>query len=102
MKQTITESQFIDAIVGDDYNNMSYEGAKALFEYLEQYEDRGVGEEIEFDRVAIRCDFSEYMNLEEVLDQYSHDMSIKTLSDLQDHTIVIEIEGTDRLIIQQF
>ena len=101
MKQTITESQFIDAIVGDDYNNMSYEGAKALFEWIEQYEDDSE-EQVEFDRVAIRCEFSEYENLEEVLDQYSHDMSIKTLSDLQDHATVIEIEGTDRLIIQQF
>ena len=98
MKQTITESQFIDAIVGDDYNNMSYEGAKALFEYLDLYED-SVGEEIEFDRVAIRCEFSEYENLDEVLNDYDH---IKSLADLEDNTVVIEVPNSDKLIIQQF
>ena len=98
MKQTITESQFIDAIVGDNYNNMSYEGAKALFEYLEQYE-QDCDEDIEFDRVAIRCEFSEYENLEEVLSEYDN---IKSLSDLYDHTTVIEVPNSDKLIIQQF
>jgi hypothetical protein len=98
MKQTITESQFIDAIVGDEYNSMSYEGAKALFEYLEQYE-QDCDEDIEFDRVAIRCEFSEYKNLEEVLSEYDN---IKSLSDLYDHTTVIEVPNSDKLIIQQF
>jgi hypothetical protein len=98
MKQTITESQFIDAIVGDEYNSMSYEGAKALFEYLDLYE-QDCDEDIEFDRVAIRCEFSEYENLEEVLSEYDH---IKSLSDLYDHTTVIEVPNSDKLIIQQF
>ena len=41
MKQSITESYFVDQIVGDEYNNMTYEGAKALFEYFEQLEEAG-------------------------------------------------------------
>ena len=98
MKQNVSSSQFVDAIVGDDYNNMSYEGANALFEYLEDYED-SIGEELEFDSVAIRCDFSEYENLEAVLSDYDN---IKTLEELQDNTTVILIEDSDRLIIQQF
>jgi hypothetical protein len=40
----------------------SYEGTKALFEYFEQYE-QDTGEQMEFDPVAIRCDFDEYENL---------------------------------------
>lgn len=36
----------------------------ALCEYLEELED-GCGEEIEFDVVAIRCDWGEYASLEE-------------------------------------
>ena len=98
MKQNVSSSQFVDAIVGDDYNNMSYEGANALFEYLEDYED-GIGEEIEFDSVAIRCDWAEYENLEAVLSEYDN---IKTLEELQDNTTVILIEDSDRLIIWQF
>jgi hypothetical protein len=98
MKQNVSSFQFIDAIVGDDYNNMSYAGANALFEYLEELED-STGEELEFDSVAIRCDWAEYENLDAVLSDYDN---IKTLEDLQDNTTVILIEDSDRLIIQQF
>ena len=59
MINTMTEHEFIDAIVSDEYNSMSYEGARALFEYFEQLEE-DIGEKIEFDCVAIRCEFSEY------------------------------------------
>ena len=69
MKQNVSSSQFVDAIVGDDYNDMSYEGANALFEYLEELED-SIGEEIEFDAVAIRCEWAEYENLDAVLSDY--------------------------------
>ena len=97
MKINVTESMFIDEIVGDEYNSMSYEGAKALFEHLEELE---FGEdEIEFDRIAIRCEFSEYENLAEVMGEYS---DIKSMGDLQDRTSVIEIPDTDRLIIACF
>ena len=98
MKQTIRENEFVHAIVSDDYNDISYDGAIALFEYLEELED-STGEEIEFDSVAIRCEWAEYENLEAVLSDYDN---IKTLEDLQDNTTVILIEDSDRLIIQQF
>lgn len=98
MKQTIRENEFVHAIVSDDYNDISYDGAIALFEYLEELED-STGEEIEFDSVAIRCEWAEYNNLEAVLSDYDN---IKTLEDLQDNTTVILIEDSDRLIIQQF
>ena len=97
MKQTITENQFVDAIVGDDYNNMSYDGARALFEYIEEYED-SCGTEIEFDVVAIRCEWTEYENIEEV----SNDYDIDNLDDLRDNTSVIEVPKSDRLIVQEY
>ena len=97
MKQTITENQFVDAIVGDDYNNMSYDGARALFEYIEEYED-SCGTEIEFDVVAIRCEWTEYENIEEV----SKDYDIDNLDDLRDNTSVIEVPKSDRLIVQEY
>ena len=98
MKQNISSSQFVNEIVGDDYNDISYEGANALFEYLEELED-STGEELEFDSVAIRCDWAEYENLEAVLSEYDN---IRTLKELQDNTTVILVEDSDRLIIQQF
>lgn len=97
MKQTITENQFVDAIVGDDYNNISYEGAQALFEYIEEYED-SIGEETELDAVAIRCEWTEYENIEEV----SRDYDIDNLDDLRDNTSVIEVPKSDRLIVQEY
>ena len=97
MKQTITESYFVDQIVGDDYNNMSYDGAKALYEYFEQLEE-ATGE-ITFDKVEIRCTYTEYENIEAIAEQYDH---IKTLNDLRDYTQVIEVPNSERLIIEGF
>ena len=97
MKQSITESYFVDQIVGDDYNNMSYDGARALYEYFEQLEE-ATGE-IDFDKVEIRCAYTEYENIEAIAEQYDH---IKTLNDLRDYTQVIEVPNSERLIIEQF
>jgi hypothetical protein len=49
--------------------------------------------------VGIRCDFDEYENLQEIKENYQ---DIETLEDLQNHTTVIEIPNSDRLIIQAF
>jgi hypothetical protein len=97
MKQSITESYFVDQIVGDEYNNMSYDGAKALFEYFEQLEE-ATGE-ITFDKVEIRCAYTEYENIEAIVEQYDH---VKTLNDLRDYTQVIEVPNSERIIIEDF
>ena len=98
MKSTINEDEFVNAIVSDEYNDMTYDGARALFQYLEEIE-LGCEDDMEFDVVAIRCEFTEYENLAAILNDYSN---IKSMDDLQNHTMVIEIEGSKRLIIQQF
>ena len=95
MKDTITAYQFSDAMIEQGF---SYEGTKALFEYFEQYE-QDTGEQMEFDPVAIRCNFDEYENLKEIKENYQ---DIETLEDLQNHTTVIEIPDSDRLIIEAF
>ena len=97
MKDTVTEYQFIDTMAQKQHG-FSYEGAKALFEYFEQYE-QDTGEEMEFDPIAFRCSFDEYENLQEIKENYQ---DIETLEDLQNHTTVIEIPNSDRLIIQAF
>jgi hypothetical protein len=95
MKDTITAHQFSDAMIEQGF---SYEGTKALFEYFEQYE-QDCDIEMEFDPIGIRCDFNEYENLKEIKENYQ---DIKTLEDLKDRTIVIEIPNSDKLIIQAF
>jgi len=97
MKDTVTEYQFIDTMAQKQHG-FSYEGAKALFEYFEQYE-QDTGEEMEFDPIAIRCDFDEYESLEDIKKSYQ---DIETIEDLQNHTTVIEIPNSDRLIIQAY
>ena len=88
---TINEYQFSNEMIKHGF---SYEGATALFEYYENFE-----EDIPFDPVAIRCDFHEYENFKEIKKDYQN---IKTLDDLQSNTTVIEVPNSDRLIIQMF
>tara|TARA_R100000963_G_C4628175_1_gene93890 strand:+ start:93 stop:398 length:306 start_codon:yes stop_codon:yes gene_type:complete len=101
MIKTISEYEFTENLLNDDYANWSYDGACALFEYLTELEE-DTDEQIEFDRVALRCDFSQYDNLEDILSQYD---GIDTLEDLQDNTTVIEIKPIKVIkgyIIQNF
>ena len=102
MKQSVTRFDFVDWFRGSDTykNNFSYEGLHSLFDYLEEFEE-DMGKEIEFDPVAICCEFSEYENLNEIKENYSS-VEINNIDDLRDNTNVIEIENTDRLIIQDF
>ncbi len=72
MKTTLTTSQAADLLVTDEYANWSRAGAYALIEYLENHED-DTGEEMEFDRVAIRCDWNEYASLEDFREGYFAD-----------------------------
>ena len=98
MKQTINESQFIDAFTKLRPNNFSYESLSALYDHLEQYEDE-TEKELELDVIAICCDYSEYDNLKEVQDNYN---DIETLEDLRNNTTVIEIPNSEKLIIQAY
>ena len=100
MKITINEYQFAqafrDAGRGD---NFSYAGLQALFEYLQAYEDDG-GEEIELDVIALCCEFTEYEDIEDFQDDYGDDY--ETIDDIEYHTIVIPIAGTDGFIVADF
>ena len=99
MKTTVTLSDFRDAF--NTYNrkdSFSYEGYEALYNNLLEYED-SCDTEMELDVIALCCDFTEYEDMEELKGNY---WDIESMDDLQDHTIVIPIEGTDRFIIQDY
>ena len=68
MKTTLSTTEAAEILIADTCANWSRAGAFALVEYLEELEN-STGEEMEFDRVAIRCDFSEYGSLQE----WAHD-----------------------------
>ena len=98
MYQTINFSQFCDSFSDSYKNNFTYSGKQALFDYLEEYE-KGTGEEVELDPIALCCEYTEYENFEELKKDYPN---IENMEDLKDYTQVIEIEGEDNFLIQQF
>jgi hypothetical protein len=69
MKLTLNTYAVADLLIADNNANWSRAGARALAEYLEEIEE-STGEEIEFDAVAIRCDYSEYESLAKWADEY--------------------------------
>lgn len=69
MKTTLSTNEIADALKRDENAAWSYQGAKALAEYIEQMEE-DTGEEMELDVVAIRCDFSEYASLQDWAVEY--------------------------------
>ena len=93
--ETLDTIQITNRLLDDAYGGWSYNGAYALAHYLESLTEDC--EPIELDVVALRCEFTEYATIEEVLEQYN---DIKDLEDLQDHTTVIEFDGG--LIIGEF
>ena len=97
MKDTITQYKFVEEM-SKEQHGFSYQGSKALYDYLTEYEE-SCDTELEFDPIAFRCDFDEYETLEECLDQYD---DVNSLEDLQDHTTVIQVPNSEAIIIQAF
>lgn len=94
-----SERAFVDM---NRANNFSYEGKKALFEYLEGLEDE-MGKPVELDVIALCCEYTEYESLAEFQKDYSKDY--ESIEDIEDETTVIrlgEIDGKEAFIIQQF
>jgi hypothetical protein len=79
-------------------DNFSYDGLKALFEYLEEYEE-GTGEEVELDVIALCCEYAEYDSLSEYNDDYGTKYS--EIDAIQNDTTLIKIDDNS-FIIQQY
>lgn len=113
MIQRLTASEAADLLMGDKYAGWTYHGARALVEHLEALEEE-IGP-IEFDVVAIRCDYSEYASAvaaASVLSDWEYrpdewgadydeeEAEESALRYLQDRTTVIEFDGG--VIVQTF
>ena len=98
MKQTVNQYQFTQEFKQIRPNQFTYQGLKALFDWLEDYET-DTGEEIELDVIAICCEYSEYANLKEFQNDYGKKY---TLKNIQDFTFFVPIENSKGFIIQQF
>ena len=100
MKRTINFYDFEGAFETDTYkDHFSYEGKKALFEYLEEYEE-STGEEIELDVVALCCEYVEYENSDEFWEDYDKE-DYPNMEAIASNTEVIMIDE-EAFIVQQF
>ena len=78
--------------------NFTYKGIEALYNYFENYEEE-TEQSIEYDAIAIRCNYTEYEDFKEI--QYNYcDSDIEDIEDLRNYTTVIEYSGG--IIIQDF
>jgi hypothetical protein len=110
MKQTLTPSAAAEILSSDKSSSFTYAGALALCEHIDD-----IDENTEFDRVGLRCEFTEYSSLvdcaENVIGDYKEELSIDEDADedeiddaireyLQERTSVIEFD--DGVVIQDF
>jgi hypothetical protein len=100
MIDTITKYSFLDAFykMGRE-DQFSYKGLISLFDYFEMLEE-DTDQKIEFDVIAICCEYSEYDSLKDFQNDYGDEY--KSLEDIEDNTSLIKIEDTEGFIIQQF
>jgi len=105
MKETVNESRFLDVFRQVRPNQFSRNALVALFEHLEELE-RDLGEETEFDPIALCCDWTEYKDAIEAAEAYGWEApdvaegeerddtsDRKALEFLSDQTHAVEFEG---------
>ncbi len=69
---TLNFSQFIDNWPESRKNQFSYDALRAIFDYYEEYEN-DTKEKVEFDPIAICCEWSEYVSAWDAMEQYRPD-----------------------------
>ena len=99
MKTTVNMYDFEQAFMAIRPDNFSYDGLKALFEWFEDYEE-GTGEQYELDVIAVCCEWSEYADLDEFQRNYGKDY--ESIEDIEEMTTVIQIDGFNGFITQDF
>ena len=75
MKITLSEYEFVRLLMQDDSANWTREAAFALFDYYENLEQDS-GTEMEFDRVAIRCEWNLCESAFEVAQTFEHSLGV--------------------------
>ena len=105
MKETVTESRFLDVFRQVRPNQFSRNALVALFDYLDQLE-QDLGEETEFDPIGLCCEWTEYPDAIEAAEAYGWEApeipegeerddtsDRKALEFLHDQTHVVEFDG---------
>jgi len=88
MLKNINNMQLMDIIRRDDYNNISFEGAEVIAEYLTSLEN-SIDMDIELDVVKIRINFNEVEGTEKEIQEYLENNYF--IDDIE----IIEVEETE-------
>jgi hypothetical protein len=102
IKETVNESRFTDVLMFDEYAGWTYGAIKALYDYYEQLSE-DIGEDIELDPVAIRCEWTEYDSAWDAMEEYQPDdmPTIEEASEqlarewLEERTTVLDVKNVD-------
>lgn len=102
MIKTINFQDFCDSFNPNRTEQFSYEAKQAIFDYLEEYE-ASTGEQLELDPIAICCEWTEYEDWQEFIQEYpkyeDYDFD-EGIEKLQDETTVLMLEQEGFVIIQ--
>jgi len=96
MIKTLSTNQAIHELLADEYASWTYDEAEALVNFYEGLEDQQ-GEAIEFDPVAIRCDWTKATE-DEAREMYNIEGDVSEY--LNDHGYCLEVG--DRLLFLNF
>ena len=99
MKKTINRYEFASWFAEHRPNNFSPIGRMELYDMLTEFED-ATGEEIEFDPIALCCEYSEYEDMEEFWGEYDKE-DYPTEESIMDATFYWAF-GDGSFIIQTF
>lgn len=95
--ETLNTNQIAMALYNDEYASWhkNYDACHALAEYLEELAEQ-MGEPIELDIVAIRCEYSLIKDINEYNSMYDTNYSHE--DEVLDDTIFIHIDGESFII----
>ena len=103
MYQTTNFSAFCDAFRSCDRSDQfSYNGKKALFDYLEEFEEQ-TGQSIELDVIGLCCDY-----VESTFDEVRQSYSLENMSDedvaeyICENTAYVGLIGVDSILYANF
>jgi len=100
MKKTVDKYEFASWFAEHRPNNFSPIGRFELYEMITGYEE-DTGEEIEFDPIALCCEYDEYDNMNEFWKVYNKEEYPNEQS-IMDNTFYHAFESGDSFIIQTF
>ena len=98
MKQSINQYQFTEAFIKIRPDNFSYDGLKALFNYLDEL---STDVDIELDVIEICCSYREFDSVDQFISEGYTSSIINSIDDIEELTTVIRIDDT-RFICAEF